>query len=212
MRMPSNIIAGTKATRMELLALKKRKQLAQKGYDLLKEKRDALILEFFRLIEDVKTLRDSVKADLDQAFSNLKAAKMVDGPFRLYELSASIKPTISLDIEAHNVMGVKMPLLNILSKEQMDAQHSLQGFSSKTDDARKYFSKALETLIKLAEIEGSVKRLAEEIEKSKRRVNALKSIVIPRFEASINYIELHLEESEREDFSRLKFIKKKMSG
>ncbi|MEM2109162.1 MAG: V-type ATP synthase subunit D [Candidatus Odinarchaeota archaeon] len=210
--MSTNIIAGTKATRMELLTLKKKKQLAQKGYELLKEKRDALIMEFFRLIEDVKELRDRVESDIGLAFLNLKYAKMVDGPLKLYGLASSIKPTVNLEVETHNVMGVKMPRLNIVSREEAEVQHSLLGFSSKTDDARRYFSKALDTIIKLAEIEGSVKRLAEEIEKSKRRVNALRSIVIPRIEATINYIELHLEEAEREDFTRLKFIKRKLSG
>ncbi len=209
--MPASIITGVKATRMELLALKKKKQLAQKGYELLKEKRDALIMEFFRLIEDVKDLRDKLQEDLAQAFLNLKYAKMIDGPLKLYSLAASIKPTLNLEVETHNVMGVKMPKLNIISREEDTAQHSLIGFSSKTDDAKRYFTKALDTIIKLAEIEGSVKRLAEEIEKSKRRVNALKFIVIPRIEATINYIELHLEEAEREDFTRLKFIKRKLS-
>jgi len=208
----TNIIAGTKATRMELLTLKKKKQLAQKGYELLKEKRDALIMEFFRLIEDVKELRDRVESDIGLAFLNLKYAKMVDGPLKLFGLASSIKPTVNLEVETHNVMGVKMPRLNIVSREEAGMQHSLLGFSSKTDDARRYFATALDTIIKLAEIEGSVKRLAEEIEKSKRRVNALRSIVIPRIEATINYIELHLEEAEREDFTRLKFIKRKLSG
>ena len=210
--MSTNIIAGTKATRMELLTLKKKKQLAQKGYELLKEKRDALIMEFFRLIEDVKELRDRVESDIGLAFLNLKYAKMVDGPLKLFGLASSIKPTVNLEVETHNVMGVKMPRLNIVSREEAGMQHSLLGFSSKTDDARRYFATALDTIIKLAEIEGSVKRLAEEIEKSKRRVNALRSIVIPRIEATINYIELHLEEAEREDFTRLKFIKRKLSG
>jgi V/A-type H+-transporting ATPase subunit D len=196
---------------MELLALKKKKQLAQKGYELLKEKRDALIMEFFRLIEDVKELRDKLQEDLAQAFQNLKYAKMIDGPLKLYSLASSIKPTLNLEVETHNVMGVKMPKLNVISQNGEGAQHSLIGFSSKTDDAKRYFKNALDTIIKLAEIEGSVKRLAEEIEKSKRRVNALKFIVIPRIEATINYIELHLEEAEREDFTRLKFIKRKLS-
>ncbi len=209
--MPTSIIAGVKATRMELLSLKKKKQLAQKGYELLKEKRDALIMEFFRLIEDVKELRERLQEDLERAYLNLKYAKMIDGPLKLHSLASSIKPMLNLEVEIHNVMGVRMPKLNIISRGEEITQHSLIGFSSKTDDARRYFISALDTIIKLAEIEGSVKRLAEEIEKSKRRVNALKSIVIPRIEATINYIELHLEEAEREDFTRLKFIKRKLS-
>ena len=209
--MSPEIIAGTKATRMELLSLKKKKQLAQKGYDLLKEKRDALILEFFSMIEDVKSLRDSVTKDLEKAFLNLKAAKMTDGPLQIFSIASSVIPSISLEIVTHNIMGVRMPKLTTSKKEIEPSQHSLLGTSSKIDDSTIYFEKALETIVKLAEIEGSVKRLAEEIEKSKRRVNALKSIVLPRIQSTIKYIELHLEESEREDFSRLKIIKRKMS-
>jgi V/A-type H+-transporting ATPase subunit D len=209
--MSPDIIAGTKATRMELLSLKKKKQLAQKGYDLLKEKRDALILEFFSMVEDVKSLRDNVNKDLEKAFFNLKSAKMTDGPLEIFGLASSIKPSVSIEIVTHNVMGVRMPKLTTIRKDIESSQHSLLGSTSKIDDAVIYFKRALENIIKLAEIEGSVKRLAEEIEKSKRRVNALKSIVLPRIHATIKYIELHLEESEREDFSRLKIIKRKMS-
>ncbi|MHA1754730.1 MAG: V-type ATP synthase subunit D [Candidatus Odinarchaeia archaeon] len=209
--MSQKIIPGTKATRMELLSLKKKKQLAQKGYDLLKEKRDALILEFFSMVEEVKNLRDKVYDKLTKAFLSLKEAKMTDGALKIFEIASSIKSNLDLDIETHNVMGVKMPKLTILQKDEEEAQHSLIGSGIKIVEAQLYFREALDFIIKLAEIEGSVKRLAEEIEKSKRRVNALKSIVIPQIENTIKYIELHLEENEREDFTRLKFIKRKMS-
>ncbi|MHA1410049.1 MAG: V-type ATP synthase subunit D [Candidatus Odinarchaeia archaeon] len=209
--MSPDILPGTKATRMELLSLKKKKKLAQKGHDLLKEKRDALILEFFSMIEDVKSLRENVNKNLEKAFQNLKTAKMIDGPLKIFSLAFSVKPSKELEIITHNVMGVRMPKLSLSKTPISDTQYSLLDTSSKIDDAAIYFRKALDNIIELAEIEGSVKRLAEEIEKSKRRVNALKSIVLPRIEATIKFIELHLEEGEREDFSRLKIIKRKLS-
>ncbi|MHA1348188.1 MAG: V-type ATP synthase subunit D [Candidatus Odinarchaeia archaeon] len=206
----AKIIPGTKATRMELLSLRKRRELAKKGHDLLKEKRDALIMEFFEMIEDTRRIREDTNKVLDKAYKALAEAKMSMGTLKIEEIAATSQPFIKLEVSTRNAMGVKMPVLKITEFGTKTPSYSLFGTSSKLDEAVNAFKDALKNIIRLAEIESSIRRLATEIEKAKRRVNALNSIVLPRIENTIKYVELHLEEREREDFIRLKFNKKKL--
>lgn len=194
---------------MELLILKKRKNLAEKGHDLLKEKRDALIMEFFDILEDIRKLRTDVNNALKEAYDALATAKMVMGPLKVEEVATSVPPILELDVSTRNVMGVRVPLLRVEEKSESTSISSY-GFtdtSAKLDEAVEKFRNALKAIIRLAETEAAVKRLAEEIEKTKRRVNALKYIIIPRITNTIQFIELHLEEREREDLFRMKRIK-----
>ncbi|MEX2723164.1 MAG: V-type ATP synthase subunit D [Candidatus Freyarchaeota archaeon] len=203
------MIAGIHPTRMELLILKRRRSLAEKGHDLLKEKRDALIMEFFDILEDTRKLRSDVNNALKEAYEALAMAKMVMGPLKVEEVASGVPPILALDVSTRNVMGVRVPLLRVEEKPET-AVISSYGFtdtSAKLDEAVEKFRNALKAIIRLAETEAAVKRLAEEIEKTKRRVNALKYIIIPRITNTIKFIELHLEEREREDLFRMKRIK-----
>jgi V/A-type H+-transporting ATPase subunit D len=194
---------------MELLILKRRKNLAEKGHDLLKEKRDALIMEFFDILEDIRKLRGDVNSALKEAYDALAVAKMIMGPLKVEEVATSVPPILELDVSTRNVMGVRVPLFRVEEKSE-SALISSYGFmdtSAKLDEAVEKFRGALKAIIRLAETEAAVKRLAEEIEKTKRRVNALKYIIIPRITNTIQFIELHLEEREREDLFRMKRIK-----
>ncbi|WXG40720.1 MAG: V-type ATP synthase subunit D [Candidatus Freyarchaeum deiterrae] len=207
--MSNELLPGIHPTRMELLILKKRKNLAEKGHDLLKEKRDALIMEFFDILEDIRKLRTDVNNALKEAYDALATAKMVMGPLKVEEVATSVPPILELDVSTRNVMGVRVPLLRVEEKSESTSISSY-GFtdtSAKLDEAVEKFRNALKAIIRLAETEAAVKRLAEEIEKTKRRVNALKYIIIPRITNTIQFIELHLEEREREDLFRMKRIK-----
>nr|MDO8080621.1 V-type ATP synthase subunit D [Candidatus Freyarchaeota archaeon] len=207
--MSSELLPGIHPTRMELLILKRRKNLAEKGHDLLKEKRDALIMEFFDILEDIRKLRGDVNNALKEAYDALAVAKMIMGPLKVEEVATSVPPILELDVSTRNVMGVRVPLLRVEEKSE-SALISSYGFtdtSAKLDEAVEKFRNALKAIIRLAETEAAVKRLAEEIEKTKRRVNALKYIIIPRITNTIQFIELHLEEREREDLFRMKRIK-----
>jgi V/A-type H+-transporting ATPase subunit D len=136
-------------------------------------------------------------------------AKMVMGPLKVEEVASGVPPILALDVSTRNVMGVRDPLLRVEEKPET-AVISSYGFtdtSAKLDEAVEKFRNALKAIIRLAETEAAVKRLAEEIEKTKRRVNALKYIIIPRITNTIKFIELHLEEREREDLFRMKRIK-----
>ncbi len=207
--MSSEIIPGIHPTRMELLMLKRRKNLAEKGHDLLKEKRDALIMEFFDILEDVRKLRNDVNEALKEAYDALAMTKMIMGPLKVEEVATSIPPILELDVSTRNVMGVRVPLLRVEEKSEstLISSYGFTDTSAKLDEAVEKFRNALKAIIRLAETEAAVKRLAEEIEKTKRRVNALKYIIIPRLTNTILFIELHLEEREREDLFRMKRIK-----
>lgn len=207
--MSSGIIPGIHPTRMELLMLKKRKNLAEKGHDLLKEKRDALIMEFFDILEDVRKLRSDVVEALKGAYDALAITKMIMGPLKVEEVAIGIPPILELDVSTRNVMGVRVPLLRVEEKSEstLISSYGFTDTSAKLDEAVEKFRDALKAIIRLAETEAAVKRLAEEIEKTKRRVNALKYVIIPRLTNTILFIELHLEEREREDLFRMKRIK-----
>jgi V/A-type H+-transporting ATPase subunit D len=205
----SKILPGTKTTRMELLRLKNRMRLAERGHDLLKEKRDSLIMEFFNAIAEIKEAREKVETDLEQAFSAITKAKMVMGPSEVVEFARSSRVQSNLSISTRSMMGVLVPVLSI-EQHTPDMPYSLPDSSAQLDVMAVKFKEALKSIVRLAEIDSTVKRLALEIERTKRRVSALESVVIPRLEATSRYVKLALEEREREDFFRIKMIRDRM--
>lgn len=206
----SKILPGTKTTRMELLLLKNRKRLAERGHNLLKEKRDSLIMEFFNSIAEIKEARQLVENTLSEAFSVLTQAKMIMGPSRVVEFANSSKVTADLSISTRSMMGVRVPVLSI-EQSIPELPYSLPDSSAKLDSMALKFQEAINAIVKLAEIESTVKRLALEIERTKRRVSALETVVIPRLEATTRFVKLALEEREREDFFRIKMIRDRIA-
>jgi V/A-type H+-transporting ATPase subunit D len=193
---------------MELILLQRRRQLAEKGHNLLKEKRDALVMEFFSTLEDIRKLREDVNTSLQTAFRALLEAKMVLGPAKLTELSSDLPYSFQIEADTKNIMGVRVPILKAKEETLADAlPYNMIDTTAKMDEAIKKFQHAMRLIVRLAETETAVRKLAEEIDKTKRRVNALKYIIIPRIENTIVYIQFHLEEVAREDFFRLKRIK-----
>ena len=204
----AGIIAGVRPTRMELLALKDRRELAARGYELLREKQDALVREFFAILSEAKKVREEMGTTISEAFTSLMEAKLVEGATKLEELARGAKSYLDFEVETRNLMGVTVPIFRVAQKEDLPLIHySLAGTSAAVDKAAQKVRMALEKVVRLAEVEASVKRLAAEIEKTKRRVNALNYVVLPRINNTIHYIELMLEEQEREDLFRMKRVK-----
>ncbi|UCF73500.1 MAG: V-type ATP synthase subunit D [Deltaproteobacteria bacterium] len=205
----AEILQNIKPTRMELLRLKKRAKLADKGHKLLKEKRDALISEFMVVIKEYKDARMRVEENLGIAFHNLLMAEVLLGSRDLEQISGVTLRDIGLEFTTKNIMGVSLPIMKIqdVVRKINERGYGFLGTTAKLDDAAKNFEESLLLIVRLAEVEESVRRIALEAEKTKRRVNALEYIVIPRLNATIKHIEMRMEEIERESFLRLKKIK-----
>jgi V/A-type H+-transporting ATPase subunit D len=200
-------------TRMELIKTKERITLAVKGHKLLKQKRDALILEFFKILKKAQDLRGQLAIRVAQGYRSLALAETYHNIQELTKVSLDLKKEIDIDIEVRNVMGVKIP--NIEAK--MEHKHflslptySIAATSAKIDAAVDDFNEILQMTIRLAETETAMKRLIVEIEKTKRRVNALEFVLIPRLDEQKKMIAFRLEEMERDSFVSLKAIKRKL--
>lgn len=207
--MAEDVIEGVNPTRMELLSIRKRKKLAQKGHKLLSQKRDSLVVQFFEIIKDRNTLRGKVNRELKRSYSELIQAQMIMGQDKVGDAAGSIPPLGDVPMRTVNIMGVHVPKVEYDAIPQRTGQ-PLYGYvetSAKLDEAGEKFRRLLMDILKLAEVEGTIERLAVEIEKTKRRVNALEHIFIPRLKSTEKYIEMQLQEREREDFFRRKRIK-----
>jgi len=200
-----------KPTRMELLAFKRRLKLAQRGLELLREKQDALIMEFFVTIQKYKKVRESIFPLLSDAYSTLANAEVEMGVLKLERIAEGIFDAVYVDIKTRNIMGVPVPVIEAKFKPIV-RPYSLTDTSVYLETVSEKFSQLLPLVIQLAEIGATLTRLAEEIKKIRRRVNALENIIIPKLNAIINYIELYLEEREREDIFRFKRIKKRLAS
>jgi V/A-type H+/Na+-transporting ATPase subunit D len=210
--MAQEMIEGINPTRMELLKLKDREKLAVKGHSLLKEKRNALIMEFFNILERVKGSREDVEKTLQEAYKDLTAAQIVMGDLAVKKSAMSVKESVEVDIDSRSVMGVVVPVIDsdIHQRTMVERGYGFLDTSVKLDEAARKFEESIKLIIELGEIEKTIILLAGEIESTKRRVNALEHIIIPKLENTVKYIEMRLEEMERENFVRLKMIKKTM--
>lgn len=202
-----------KATRMELLAVRKRIKLARKGHKLLKEKRDALIGEFFSIIKELTTLRERVESVLADAHLQLGGAMAIHGRESVGSAALAVSRELELRVGWRHIMGVRVPLLEIPGGTRKTAEERGYGYvgtSARLDAAVEHFEEALGLVVELAEVELGARALAEEINRTKRKVNALERVLIPRIEDEARRIEMSLEEMERENFARLKTIKRRM--
>ena len=201
-----------KTTRLELIETRGKIRLAEKGRKLLTQKRDVLVLEFFKILKEAKDLRTELNSRMAAAFEALAMARAYHGVLEVENIALAVEKAPLILVESKNVMGVQIPRIkgSYVSKGLSDRGYSIQGSSAKIDEAASAFEKSLEIIIKLAETENALKRLIKEIEKTKRKVNALDYIMIPNLKKNQAYILLRLEEMEREQFMSLKTIKDKL--
>jgi len=206
--MAEQIMEGVSPTRMDLLDIRKKLVLAQKGHKLLEEKRDALVEQFFSIIENRNNLIKELDSDFKDAYLSLIGAQMIMGEKKVKDISIQTEDIGEIDFKNDNIMGVKIPKMDIENlRTDIKPSYGFLETCSKFDDAQKQFNKLIAKLIKLADLEGGIKSLAIEIEKTKRRVNVLENNLIPKLNSTRKYIEMQLEEREREDFFRRKRIK-----
>ncbi len=195
-------------TKGNLINTKKSLFLAKIGYELLDRKRNILIREMMTLIDHANAIQQKIDNAYEEAYIALQTANVTNGFCE--EISNSIPYEDSLKLDSRSVMGVEIPILTIDEHQSHDYLHyGINSTNSAIDKVYNMFTQVKMLTVELAEIENSVYRLADSIKKTQKRANALKNIMIPRFEESVKFISDALDEKDREEFSRLKVIKKK---
>jgi len=206
----SQILTGVHPTRMELLALRKRKQIAERGGDLLREKLDALMIEFFQFVREISALRTRSQQLLSEAYLQFSESQVSLGFTKLEEASLGVDDRFLLDTKSRNVIGVAIPFVQINVEAIDGVPYNMLETSAKLDEATAKMVDAVKAVAELSSSQAAIIKLAEAIASTKRRVNCLEFIIIPRMLNTIRYIEMHLQEREREDFFRLKRIKRRL--
>ena len=199
-----------KPTRSELLRIKKQIKLAKSGYSLLKKKRDGLILEFFEILKRARTLRQEFVEEYRIALEKISIARVLEGDLKVKSIAMAIKDIPDVKLTTKNIMGVKVPKIESseVKKAFLERGYGIYN-SSAIDEAASAYEKVVEKIILAAEVETSMRKLLNEIEKTKRRVNGLEFVVIPNLDRQKAFIQLRLEEMERENIFRMKRIKAK---
>jgi V/A-type H+-transporting ATPase subunit D len=200
-------------TRSELLEVKKKIVLTVNGHKILKLKRDGLILEFFKILDQAKDLRMQIAQRYKAAQQSIAIANAVDGAIAVRSASYALTGHPEIQLRSRNLMGVVVP--NIQSSKIVaplpERGYGIIGTSPRIDEATDAYEKLVETIVKAAELETTMKKLLDEIERTKRRVNALEFKVLPELEDIERFIRFSLDEMERDNTFRLKRIKNKGS-
>ena len=194
-------------TKSNLIAAKNSLALATQGYDLMDKKRNILIQELFHLIEEASSIQSEINSTFTRAYKALQIANIELGIHSVEEIAASVPVTDSITIKTRSIMGTEIPLVEY-EKEPLRPAFSYYGTRESLDVALACFNKVKELTIRLSMIENSAYRLATNIKKTQKRANALKNITIPTYKNLSAHISNALEEKEREEFTRLKVIKR----
>jgi V/A-type H+-transporting ATPase subunit D len=200
-------------TRMVLTGLKKRLKTARRGHKLLKDKRDELMKRFLEIVRENKSLREEAEIKLQAVHSRFVMARAEMNSELLEEALMFPKQKVELNVSTRNIMSVDVPVLEFRAESDDESDiypYGFAGTTSELDSAIATLSELTPTLLKLAELEKSAQLLADEIEKTRRRVNALEYVLIPNLEETIKYIVMKLEENERGNLTRLMKVKDMM--
>ncbi|NLM47166.1 MAG: V-type ATP synthase subunit D [Firmicutes bacterium] len=202
-------------TRMEYNRLKGRLKMAERGHKLLKDKRDELMRKFLELIRENKKVRQEVEAALSRSFANFLLASAVMSSAAMEEAVMYPKAAVKVDVKTENIMSVRVPRISVAAAGEEAEDATPYGFadtSAELDSSLAELAGILPQLIRLAELEKAVALLADEIDKTRRRVNALEHIMIPQLQETIKYISMKLDENERSSLTRLMKIKDLVRG
>ncbi len=200
-------------TRMELTKLKRKLVTATRGHKLLKDKRDELMRQFLDLVKENKALREKVEKGIAGANKNFVLARASMSEESLYTALLAPKQEISIEVSEKNIMSVDIPVFDVKTRTPDKNDIFSYGYaftSADLDDAVQALSDILPDMLKLAEVEKSCQLMATEIEKTRRRVNALEHVMIPDTQEKIKYITMKLDENERSTQTRLMKVKDMM--
>ena len=199
---------NVKPTRMELNNLKERLKTAERGHKLLKDKRDELMRRFISLIRENNQLRKEVESYLIDNLKSFAVAKSLKSSQMVEELFSIPSKEIELFIEKENIMSVTVPRMHMnITSQNENSEYSYLSSNSEMDDVFATMNSLIDKLLRLAEVEKTCQLMADEIEKTRRRVNGLEYSIIPNLSETIHYIELKLEEAERANLVRIMKVK-----
>lgn len=198
-------------TRSELMKIKKTIKFARSGHRILKKKQDGLILEFFRVLKEAKGVHGALIRQFAEAELLLDKAAAVEGYSAVRSAAMAVKPVPEMGIATKNIMGVRIPVVDAapVQKHFYERGYGIIGGSSRIDEAAYFYEGLVDKAVQAAQTETAMRKLLEDIERTKRRVNALEYRVIPTLNSQKSFISQRLEEMERENIFRLKRIKAK---
>ena len=199
-----------KPTRMELTNLKKKRKVAARGHKLMKDKRDEMVRRFIAYARRNKELREQVEQKLSAAMGQFVLARAEMSGEAIEEALAYRPATVSVDTQ--HVLSLKMPKLSLETSDTFDYPYGFMNTSAELDSAVSAFAEVLPMLIELAEVEKICNSLADEIEKTRRRVNALEYVMIPQFDEAIREIKMKLDENDRGNTTRLMKTKEMLAN
>ena len=202
------VASDIRPTRLEYIRTKRRILIAKKGLNLLKLKRQALILEFFNTSKTAAALRGSLQSELIKGYESIRMAEMLVGTMQLENEAMKISQMRNLQIESKSIMGVHIPKLTGGERELL-AEHLLE-LPASINEAIRSFQKVHKIVLEVAEKETALRKLLYEIERTKRKYNAIENILIPKLLAAVKFITFRLDEMERDTFIMLKTVKRKM--
>ena len=197
-------------TRMELTRLKGRLKTARRGHKLLKDKRDELMKQFMDVVRRNRALRAKVEQGLKEANAAFTVAAALMGPEVLEEALSCPRRSVSLEVSTRNIMSVNVPVYDFQTRNSDPSEIFPYGFaqtSGELDDALEKLAEVFKDMLELAQVEKTTQMLAQEIEKTRRRVNALEYVMIPELEQNIRYISMKLDENESSTKVRLMKVK-----
>ena len=200
-----------KPTRKNLMAIEDRIELSERGHDTLEQKRDGLIMEFMDILDQAQDIRSELDQDYETAQQKLDMARAMEGDVAVRGAAAALKEHPELTTQSKNIMGVVVPQIEAskVRKPIDERGYGLVGSSARIDETADAYEELIDSIILAAEVETAMKKMLEEIETTKRRVNALEFKLLPELKENQEYIEQKLEEQEREEIFRLKKIKAK---
>jgi V/A-type H+-transporting ATPase subunit D len=200
-----------KPTRKNLMEIEERIELSERGHDTLEKKRDGLIMEFQEILDQAQDVRSELEANYQDAQRAIDMARAMEGDVAVRGAAAALKEHPEITTQSKNIMGVVVPQIEStkVQKDLEERGYGVLGTSARIDEAAEAYEELLESVILAAEVETAMKKMLDEIETTKRRVNALEFKLLPELRDNQEYIEQKLEEQEREEIFRLKKIKAK---
>ncbi len=202
-------VENVRPTRLELLRTRRRIVVARRGLKLLKLKRSALIAEFFAISREAMRLRGDLRERIARGYESIRMAETIEGPTRLENVAMLLPDLPAIAVATKNVMGVRTPRLDRATYRPVPAA-SLLDLPTSIEESVVRFQGIYQVVLEIAEKENALRRLLKEIEKTKRRASAIENVLVPRLEGTVRYIKFRFDEMERDAFSMLKTVKRKM--